>query len=66
MVNPRVHIELRRLEGIVRREVDVQEEHTPCVWRVVGPLDGCLPVVLVILVNGAGREFGRVFLAYVN
>ena len=51
MVDSRGEVELGWLEWVVGWEVDVQEKHTTNVWRVIGTHDGCLPMVLVLLVN---------------
>ena len=53
MVNFRCERNLGRLEGIVGREMDVQEKDTPGVRRVIWSHDGCLPVELVLFVGGA-------------
>ena len=42
------------LEGVVGREVDVEEEDASMVRGVLRAHDGCLPVELVGLVGGAG------------
>ena len=61
MVDLRSEGDLGRLEGVVGREVDVQEEDALVVGRVLGAHDGSLPVELVCLVGGAGRAVcGRV------
>ena len=61
MVDLRGESDLGRLEGVVGREVDVQEEDALVVGRVLGAHDGSLPVELVCLVGGAGRAVcGRV------
>ena len=61
VINFRRERNLRRLEGIVGREVDVQEEHTLMVRGVLGAHDRRLPVELVRFVGGAGRAVrGRV------
>ena len=52
MVNFRSERDLGWLEGIVGREVDVQEEHTLVVGAVLGAHNGCLPMELIILVGG--------------
>ena len=54
VINFRRERNLRRLEGIVGREVDVQEEHTLMVRGVLGAHDRRLPVELVRFVSGAG------------
>ena len=42
------------LEGIVGREMDVQEEHSLVVGRVLGSHDRRLPAELLPIVGGAG------------
>ena len=54
VVNFRRELNLRRLEGVVRREMDVQEEHALVVRGVLGAHDRRLPVELVRFVSGAG------------
>lgn len=39
---------LWRLEWIVRRKVDIEEENATCIGRVIGSHDSCLPVEHVI------------------
>ena len=51
VVDSRREVELCRLERIVSGEMNVQEEHTSCIRRVVRSHNGSLPVVLVLLVN---------------
>ena len=58
MVNFRRERHLRWLEWIVGREVDVEEEDTTRVRRVVRAHDRGLPVELVLLVGGASRAVG--------
>ena len=54
VVNTSGEITLWGFEGIISREVDVQEVHTTRVGRFVRAHDGSLPVELVLLVDGAG------------
>ena len=54
MVDFRSEGDLGRLEGVVGREVDVEEEHAASVGRVLWAHDRCLPVELVRLVGRAG------------
>ena len=49
---------LRRLEGIVRREVDVEEEYAAGIWRIIRSHNGGLPVELVSLIRGTSRAVG--------
>ena len=58
MVDSRGEVDLRWLERIVCREMDVQEVDTSGVWRVFWSHDGGLPVVLVLLVDWSGRAVG--------
>ena len=58
MVDSRGEVDLRWLERIVCREMDVQEVDTSSVWRVFWSHDGGLPVVLVLLVDWSGRAVG--------
>jgi len=51
MVDPGSEVALGWLEGVVSWEVDVQEEHTSSIRRIIRAHDGCLPVILVFLVN---------------
>ena len=61
VINFRRECNLWRLEGVVRREVDVEEEHTLVVWGILGTHDRRLPVELVRFVRWAGRAVcGRV------
>ena len=58
VVNFRCERQLRRLERIVRREVDVEEEDAARVGRIIRAHDRGLPVELVSLVGGAGGAVG--------
>lgn len=58
MVNPGDEVHLGGLEGVVGREVDVQEEHAAAVWGVIGSHDCGLPVELVLLVDGPSGAVG--------
>ena len=61
MVNLGCEGHLGGLEGVVGREMDVQEEDTTLVGRVLRSHDRGLPVELVSLVGGAsGAVGGRV------
>ena len=66
MVNTRDELHLRWLERVVRWEMDVQEEHTTRVGRVVGSHNGGLPVEVVVLVLGTGGAVGWWVLAEVD
>ena len=59
-------LELWRLEGVIRGEVNVQEEHTAGEGRVIRSHDGCLPVEGVSFVLGASRAVGGWILAQVD
>jgi len=59
-------LELRGFEGVVRGEVDVEEENTTREGRVIRSHDGCLPVEGVGFVLGASRAVGRWVLAKVD
>jgi hypothetical protein len=48
VVDPRRKVHLRWLERVVRWEVNVQEEDSSCIWRVIGPHDRGLPVEHVV------------------
>ena len=54
VINFRRERNLGRLEGVVGREMNVQEEHALMVWGVFGAHDRSLPVELVRFVGGAG------------
>jgi len=66
VVDPGGEVELGGLEGVIGGEMDVQEEHSSSVRRVVGAHDGCLPVVLILLVDGASGAVGWWVLAEVD
>ena len=66
VVDSRGEVDLRRLEGVIRREMDVQEEDTTSVGRVIGAHDGCLPVVWILLVDWPGGAVGWWVLAEVD
>ena len=66
MVDSSSEVALRRLERVVRGEVDVQEEHTSSIRRVIRTHDGCLPVILVFLVDGASRAVSGGIFTQVN
>ena len=66
MVNSRGEVALGRLEGVVSREVDVQEVNTTSVGRIIGSHDGSLPVVLVLQIGGASGAVSRWVLPQVN
>jgi hypothetical protein len=66
MVNSRRKVDLRRLEGIIRGEMDVQEEDTTSIGRVIGTHDSSLPMILILLINGTSRAVGRWVFAEVD
>ena len=59
MVDSGGEVALGRLEWVVSGEMNVQEEHSAREWRIIGPHNGCLPVILIFLVDGASRAVGR-------
>ena len=59
MVNFRCERNLGRLEGIVGREMDVKEKDTSAVRRVIWSQDGCLPLKLVLFVDGPSMAVHR-------
>ena len=58
MVDPRGEVDLGWLEWVISREMDVQEEDTAGVWGVIWSHNGCLPVILILLVNWTSRAVG--------
>lgn len=66
MVDSGGEVALRWLEGVVSREVDVEEEHSTSVGRVIRSHDGSLPVVLILLINRSSRAVGWRVLAEVD
>ena len=54
MIDTSCEVQLCRLEWVVSWEVDVQEEHTADVWRVIRAHNGSLPMVLIFLINWSG------------
>lgn len=66
MVYFRDELELWWLEGVIRGEVDVQEEHAAREGRVIRSHDGCLPVEGIVFVLGTGRTVGGWVLAEVD
>jgi len=61
VVNSRGEVDLGWLEGIVGREVNVQEEDTSRVRRIIGSHDGCLPVEHVVTDRSGGAVGRRIF-----
>ena len=59
-------LELWGFEGVIRGEVDVQEEDTAGEGGVLRAHDGGLPVELIGLVLGSSRAVGRWVLAEVD
>jgi hypothetical protein len=51
-------VDLGWLEWIVSGKVNIQKENAPCIWRVVGAHDGCLPVEHIIT-DGTCRTVRR-------
>ena len=51
MVDSRCEVDLCWLEGIVSGEVDVEEEDSTRVWRIIWSHDGCLPMIRILLIN---------------
>jgi hypothetical protein len=58
VVDASSEMNLWRLERIVRRKVDIEEENATSIGRVVGSHDRCLPVEHVIT-NWTSRTVGR-------
>merc|ERR1740139_300638 len=58
MVDLRGEVELWRLEGIIRRKVNIQEEATASVRRIRGTHDGGLPIEHVVP-DRLSRAIGR-------
>ncbi len=54
MINSRGEIALGGLERVLIGELNVQIEHSTSVGGIIETHDGCLPVILVLLVNRAG------------
>ena len=54
MVDSGAEGHLGGLEGVVGRELDIEEEDATDVGRVIGSHNGSLPSELVVLVGGAG------------
>ena len=52
MIHLRLELALRGLEGVVGRELDVQEEDTALVGGVSGTHDHGLPVEHVVVIDG--------------
>ena len=66
MVYFRNELELRWLEGVIRWEVDVQEENTAREGGVIGTHDRCLPMEGISFVLGASRAVGGWVLAQID
>ena len=58
MVNSRGEVDLGWLEWVVSWEMNVQEEDSSGVRRIIWSHDGCLPVILVLLVDWTGGAVG--------
>jgi len=54
VVDARGEVDLWRLERVIRREIDCEEEHASLVRRVTGSHDGSLPVEHVVA-DGSSR-----------
>ena len=59
-------VELGRLERVVGREPDVEEEHAAGEGGVLWALYGRVPVVRVLIVNRAGHDVVKWVLAKIN
>lgn len=59
VVHFRRECNLGRLERVIGREMDIQEEHSLVVRRVLWAHDSCLPMELIIRVGGASRAVCR-------
>ena len=53
-------LDLRRLEGVICREVDVEEEHAALVYGARGPEDGGHPLIKVVPLRPRATVGGRV------
>ena len=49
-------------EGVVRWEVDVQEEHTSSIGTIIRADDSCLPMELVVLMRASRAVCWRILL----
>ena len=58
MVDPCPELDLGWLEGVICREVDVEEEHAALVHRARGPKDGGYPLIEVVPL-GPSAAVGR-------
>ena len=59
-------VNLGWLEWVVSWEMDVQEVNTTGIRRVIWSHDGCLPVILVLLVDWSGRAVGGWIFSKIN
>ena len=66
MVNSCRECDLWWFEGVVRWEVNVQEEDASRVWRLIRAHDGCLPSELVFLIEGTSRAISRWVLSKID
>ena len=66
MVDFRSESNLGRLEWVIGREVDVEEEDTLVVGGVLGSHDRGLPMELVLLVGGSGGAVSRGITAQID
>ena len=58
MVDFRGEVELGRLEWVISWEMDVQEENTSGIRRIIWAHNGGLPVVWILLVDWTGGAVG--------
>ena len=56
MVHLSLELALGWLEGVVGRELDIEEEDATLVGRVSWPHDHRLPVSQVVVIDGTGRD----------
>ncbi len=66
VIDFRLELHLRGLEGVVRRESNVQEEDATRVGRVFRAHDSCLPSETVIIISRSSRAIGGRVSAKVN
>ena len=66
VVNSCGEVDLSWLERVVSWEMNVQEEDSSRVRRIIWSHDGCLPVVLVLLVDWTGGAVGGWIFSKIN
>lgn len=66
MIDSGSKIDLGWLEGIVRWEMNVQEEYTTGIWGIFWSHDRCLPVILILLINWSSRTIVGWILSKIN